>query len=367
MGALGDEAVVRSVPPPPPAEELIPRELIWIYPIVPLATAPLFLGGPFSLFNLVNHSFVTVLALVATLYVPFFSFSGACHLLYRKVLPRPMQRLSRPARWTVHVAVIIGVPVVLAPGVRILDELLYPRSLMPLGDYTLVSIVFTALFIVPSVLVQDFRNRRVAAEQQVVEAKQARLRAQLEALQARTNPHFFFNAVNTVAALIPEDPKLAERTLERLADLFRYTLDSAKTPTVPLSREMDVIRDYLAIQGARYGSRLISSVSVEPTTETVAVPPLLLQPLVENAILHGMAGRLRGEVHVRVTRGPGQVRIEVQDDGPGPAASTHQGSQTSVNDLRARLRLAYGESASFELKEATGGGALACVELPVEG
>jgi two-component system sensor histidine kinase AlgZ len=341
--------------------DLIPREMLWLYPVAPLAAAPVLLHGLFE------HSLSTALSLVASLYVPFLSFSLVCHALYLGVLPRVMRGVRSPlGRWAVHLGVIIGVPLVFSPLVQWLDLHLCPHPL-GLSQYTLVNMVITALFIVPAVLVQDLRNRKSVAEREAVEAKQASLRAQLEALQARTNPHFFFNAINTVASLIPEDPTLAEHTLEKLADLFRYTLDSARTPSVPLSRELEVVRDYLAIQEARYGDRLRTTLEVSPAVEGVQVPPLVLQPLVENAILHGMASRSLGAVAIQVTQVGARVCIEVRDDGPGPGGSAHQGNQTSVRDLRARLRLAYGERASFTLDDAPGGGGLARLLLPMEG
>jgi two-component system sensor histidine kinase AlgZ len=231
--------------------------------------------------------------------------------------------------------------------------------------FAVVCVALSAVFMFPALVVQTLRKRVRASELSAMAAKQAALEAQLAALQARTNPHFFFNSVNTVAALIPDDPVLAERTLERLADLFRYALDSSRTRTVPLAKEIAMVRDYLAIQGARFGSRLRSEVTLDPEAAEVALPPLLLQPLVENAILHGVGERKHGAVAVSARRDADRVVIEVRDDGPGVGASRHHGTGTSVEDLAARIRLHYGERGVLALEDAPAGGCVARLELPV--
>jgi two-component system sensor histidine kinase AlgZ len=235
---------------------------------------------------------------------------------------------------------------------------------IPAGQFALTAVLISCLIFLPAMAVQAQRNRTEAVERVAQAQRQAALLAQLQALQARTNPHFFFNSINTVASLIPEDPQLAERTLERLADLFRYALDSARTPRVPLSREFELVSDYLAIQQARFGARLRSTVTLDPALAAFEVPPLLLQPLVENAILHGLGDRRAGKVEVEARREGDRVVIEVRDDGPGPGASGHRGTRTSVRELEERVRLAFGEGGLLALEAAPGGGCLARLALP---
>ena len=119
-------------------------------------------------------------------------------------------------------------------------------------------------------------------------------RARISALQAQVSPHFLFNTLNAIASLIPSDPGLAEATLERLAGVLQYSIASGMAQTVSLGEELATVRDYLGIQQARFGPRLRSSIDVSPELEKQTLPPMLLQPLVENAVLHGLASRAEG-------------------------------------------------------------------------
>lgn len=351
---------------PPGGGDLLPRELPWLYPIAPLAAAPLLLGNLFEL------PLDTALLRIAGVYVPFLLLSGAFHALYFWVLPKVVPRLSTPlARGTLHVVVTTAVPLLLAPSIFELKGLLFKRMADPTGvalaKFTLECIIISWIYILPALIVQRLRNKAWNIERMAQLERQTALEAQLKALQGRTNPHFLFNSINTVASLIPENPELAERTLERMADLFRYALDSSKTRLVTLQREVEMVRDYLEIQSARYGSRLSTRVEFDERAAGLEVPPLILQPLVENAILHGMAHRRSGSVIVRVRHEGERVSLEVLDDGPGPGASEHRGSQTSVEDLRERLHLLYGERGVLALETAPGGGCIARMAIPVEG
>lgn len=346
---------------PPGAQPLLPREMVWLYPLAPLAAAPLLVDGLLSL------PLGEALHQLAATCVPFASLSLTFHVLYLMVMPWLVRRVRRPsAEALLHVAVVTAVSVVVAAAVRPLHDLLCNKAI-PLLDFTLTCIIISGVFVLPALVIQRLRTRALAVERQAQAERQAALRAQLEALQARTNPHFLFNSLNLVATLIPEDPVLAERTLERLSDLFRYALESSRTRLVPLEREVDMVRDYLAIQQVRHGTRLTTSVELDARAAHVQVPPLLLQPLVENAILHGLASRRQVRVHVRVRCEGERVLLDVQDDGPGPGASEHRGSQTSVKDLHARVRLLYGEHGVFALEPAPGGGCMARIALPIGG
>jgi sensor histidine kinase YesM len=149
--------------------------------------------------------------------------------------------------------------------------------------------------------------------------------------------------------------------------VFRYALSGSRTAWVRLEEELEAVRDYLEVERIRFGERLQVSVDVAPGTGDTLVPPLVLQPLVENAVLHGIGSRTSGgQVRIDVAQHiPGLV-LRVEDDGPGPGRSTHRGAGTSLNNLRERLRLVYGGRASVETTERDGGGFSVTLRLPVE-
>ena len=134
-------------------------------------------------------------------------------------------------------------------------------------------------------------------EKEMNEERLERLKtkAELEALQAKVNPHFLFNTLNSIASLIAENPAAAESTVEKLSDLFRYTLQRSGGATVKLSEELDIVRSYLDIEKIRFGDRLQFSITCDKRLGEIEVPPLLVQTLVENGIKHGIRPKCRGE------------------------------------------------------------------------
>jgi two-component system sensor histidine kinase AlgZ len=195
------------------------------------------------------------------------------------------------------------------------------------------------------------------------------LRAELSALQARTDPHFLFNSLNTVAALIPDDPALAETLLVKLASVFRYALDAGRRASVDLAEEVEAVTAYLEVEALRLGPRLRWTLDADPGVERVRVPPLILQPLVENAIRHG-AGRRQGatEIAVSLRRRGDELALVVEDRGLDDAAVSPSiaGAGTALADLRARLALAYDGRARLDAS-ATPAGWRAEVVLPAGG
>lgn len=343
----------------PERQRLLPRELWLVYLVAPLMTGLLLsdLAAPFASATLWRQ--------IAVSYGVFVVLGGAFQLLYATVMPTLLASTpTSHAQWALHVVATVAVAVPLGAALAPLHGALTGKN-TPTALFIVHSVIISAATLFPALLIQQIRNKSLNAERLARAERQAALLAQLEALQSRTNPHFFFNSLNTVATLIQEDPALAERTLERLADLFRYALDAGRTRTVRLSREVEMVTDFLEIQAARFGDRLSFSVTMEPTAGETEVPPLLLQPLVENAILHGIGDRERGSVHVDARCEGDKVVIAVTDDGPGPGASSHQGNRTAVRDLEDRLRLIYPGVSSFCLEARNGGGCLARITVPI--
>jgi two-component system sensor histidine kinase AlgZ len=348
---------------PLPATRL-PRELVYFYVVAPLFTSPLLSRDFFNL------PLEVIPRAIAGNYVPFLFIPAAVHLLYRFVMPS-LHRLFRVRRLPAWVALNAGASAVTAAAVGILIRpimsLFSNKEPQALG-FVAQCVIITWTFILPALVMQNLRDRAHEAERRLAEERQAALRAQIEAIQSRTNPHFLFNAMNTVANLIHEDPKLAERTLERLADILRYALQRSGIDEVPLKQEIAMVEDYLEVQRARFGERLRYAIEIEPGLEAAKLPPFLLQPLVENAVLHGIAERPDGgAVRLVVRRRGGRVELRVDDDGPGPGASPRRGTGTSLDDLKRRLNLLYGDASHVVTRANESGGFTVEVAVPESG
>ena len=178
--------------------------------------------------------------------------------------------------------------------------------------------------------------------------------AQLEALRGQLNPHFLFNALHSMAELVHSDPKLAEQLLVRLGELLRQVLQSSTRQEVTLAEELEFIRGYVAIEQMRLGERLQVNWDVEPAALQARVPSLVLQPLVENAIQHGIAAVTGpGTLSVAARRDGEFLQLEVRDNGPGLARATadrSHGNGIGIANTRARLERLYGARQSFDLR-----------------
>lgn len=200
--------------------------------------------------------------------------------------------------------------------------------------------------------------------------------AQLHALRAQLNPHFLFNALNSVVTLIGRDTQGAQRMVVRLSELLRATLAAGDSSEVQLRQEIELVERYLDLEKIRFGSRLRVDVDVPAELGSLLVPALVLQPLAENAVTHGIS-QINGEgiVQVRAWQEGQMLQLEVRDNGPGPMVKAKRpGSGIGVANLRARLERLYGDEGTVELRvadpkvthvvEAGGAGCIARVSLP---
>jgi LytS/YehU family sensor histidine kinase len=210
---------------------------------------------------------------------------------------------------------------------------------------------------------RESQHQRVAAAQ-----LQARLaEARLQALQSQLHPHFLFNTLHTISALMHRDTEAADAMLARLSDLLRLSLDRTGGQHVTVKEEIDFIQKYLEIERTRFGDRLEVRVNVDPDTLDAAVPNLLLQPLVENAIRHGIAQKVGGGLlDVRVAREGDALCLTVRDTGPGLPAATLSALNTGVGltNTRSRLEELFPGRHRFEFHEPADGGLAVEIVIP---
>lgn len=208
---------------------------------------------------------------------------------------------------------------------------------------------------------------RYAREQSEAAAK-ARAEAadaQLAALQAQLEPHFLFNALNTIASLVRTDARRAEAATENLARMLRRTLDRSRRTSTTVEEELDYVRAYLGIEQERFGGRLTAAWDIEPDARPLRIPPMTLQPLVENALKHGIGGRIGGgRIEIGVRRDGDRLVLRVADDGIGFPRRWREG--TGLGNLRRRLETLYGDAAELRI-ETPAAGADVVLVLPAEG
>jgi two-component system LytT family sensor kinase len=200
------------------------------------------------------------------------------------------------------------------------------------------------------------QSREALLQQQVTEAE-------LRALRAQINPHFLFNCLNTIADLVVRNPAHAETMTLRLAEVFRHVLDHSSRPLTSIRDEIEFLRTYLYIEEARFGDRLQVKIDVPPELEREQIPSLILQPLVENALKHGL-GPKPGPGHLTITvRGDGdRLQMTVEDDGMGPSERPSKG--LGLANIAERLRTLYQDRASISLRRREAGGSVATVVIP---
>jgi two-component system LytT family sensor kinase len=189
--------------------------------------------------------------------------------------------------------------------------------------------------------------------------------AQLQLLRSQLQPHFLFNTLNGIASLIPEDPQAAEEMVECLSDLLRASLRRSDAMEVPLSEELHLLEQYLTIQERRFDDRLRVVREIHPDSLGARVPPLVLQPLVENAIRYGVAPRPDGgEVRIVARAVSGALEIAVLDDGPGFDDPSSLRPGIGIANTRERLARLYGDAARLELGNRESGGARVRLVVP---
>jgi len=242
------------------------------------------------------------------------------------------------------------------------------------GRFTILVVLYLVTFslffpIIHSVqYVRMFYRELRETELQEERLKALAAEAELKALKSQINPHFLFNTLNTLAHLIRTDPPTAEKTVEKLAEVFRYALVAVDKDVVPLADELSFVEDYLSLEHERFGDRLLVESSIAPDTLRILVPPLILQPLVENALRHGQSPQGGVQLQLETYLNEQSLVISISDQGPGfPTHTTRQGgSGIGLSNVRERLEKKYGQGFGLELGESEPSGAKITITIPKE-
>jgi len=275
----------------------------------------------------------------------------------------PKRRLSSLG---VHVAVVV----LLAAVTALLQfKITYGDASMapPLSAYMNVGLIGGILPFFTVAAAAHALEARSRAQERELEAERMRSQlaeSRLEALTAQLQPHFLFNTLQGISTLITRDPVAADRMLTNLSDLLREVLRRGEKREVELTEELRVLESYLDISRARFGDRLTVSVAVDEAAERALVPFFILQPLVENALHHGISSHAgAGSIEIAAQRVNGQLRLRVSDDGPGTVTPDAQRGIGLAN-TRARLRELYGTAHSLDLGRPPEGGFRVDVTIP---
>jgi signal transduction histidine kinase len=191
--------------------------------------------------------------------------------------------------------------------------------------------------------------------------------AQLQALRAQLHPHFLFNTLNAISTLVHRDPEAADRMIARLSDLLRMILEEVGVQRAPLAKELEFLKSYIEIEQARFADRLTVKFQIAPETLSAYMPYLILQPIVENAIRHGIAPRAQaGLIEVRARREHDFLLLEVCDNGVGIPEGVKSTSRkgTGISSSRERLEKLYGDKCRFEIRNRSTGGVEVTLAIP---
>jgi len=266
-------------------------------------------------------------------------------------------------------AVLLGPPA----GLWLADQITGYRSpsLLDFGTSARITLAITVVATIVTLVVVSTLERLSAARAEAEAAQRQAAENQLRLLQSQLEPHMLFNTLANLRVLIGLDPQRAQAMLDHLIHFLRTTLNASRQATQPLAAEFAHLDDYLALMAIRMGPRLVVQLQLPDGLAALPVPPLLLQPLVENAIKHGLEPKVEGgRIEITAQREGDVLRLSVRDTGVGlaGAATATAGTAFGLEQVRSRLATLYGTRAALSLQPADGaeGGTLALLTLPLD-
>ena len=249
------------------------------------------------------------------------------------------------------------------PAVQIAQRVAGVRRVVLVESFTSY---FTYMVVVAAHYAFDYYQKYRERDLRALELEGRLTQAELQNLKMQIHPHFLFNTLNTISVLMIKDTRAANRVLVRLSELLRMALDNVSTQEVALKEELDFLGRYLEIEQTRFEDRLTVQMNIEPGVLDASVPNLILQPLVENAIRHGVAPMLTpGTIEISARRENGNLRLEVSDNGSGlPNNKQNTREGVGLANTRARLLQLYAQNHTFEAGNAPGGGLVVSIVIP---
>jgi sensor histidine kinase YesM len=291
------------------------------------------------------------------------AYSAAISAIAWGILPWSVPHIMRLPKYVRWITLVGVVTLIVAFGSLLAVAAITYWNVIPAAAFwhtywigVRISVVLTLVFTISATvhgMLTSRLNRMTAQiqEQQLAEERlrQAATEARLSSLESRIHPHFLFNTLNSISALIRENPVEAERMVERLASLLRFSLDSSGARLVPLAQELAIVRAYLEIEKVRFGARLAYRILADPSLDSLQVPPLSVQTLVENSVKFAVSPRREGaEITVRVQLRNGKPVIDVLDNGPGFSLADVKAGH-GLDLLQSRLAAQFGPSSALEI------------------
>jgi len=279
-------------------------------------------------------------------------------------------RLWRSAAVHLVASVVIGLATQVVDAVTMMRAepgMPFLPMLLGMARVWILWAMFTYWFFVVMVLAVRHYTTSRARQQRATELAVAVAKSQLAVLRTQLHPHFLFNALNSISSLVFDEPRKAQKMIAQLAELLRATLDDGGLGAWPLRRELELLERYTAIEQVRFGERLGVQIQCDPEALDAIVPSLLLQPLVENAILHGIQPSIRGGTVRIVGRRDGRwLHLVVDDDGVGlpRGAANGRAERVGLSNSRERLEKEFGDDQALEIAPGEGSGTAVQIRIP---